>query len=114
MIGRAAQGRPWIFREIQHYLVTGEILPAPEVNEIHQVLVQHLRELHAFYGESAGVRIARKHISWYTKTLSGATVFRQTMNRLESAPQQLAAVDEFFAGLAHLGTHLTYVEELAA
>ncbi len=114
MIGRAAQGRPWIFREIQYFLDTGESLPPPEVGEIHQVLVQHLHDLHAFYGEPAGVRIARKHISWYTKELAGATVFRLAMNRLDSASQQLAAVDDYFSGLARLGAHLTYIERLAA
>jgi tRNA-dihydrouridine synthase B len=114
MIGRAALGRPWIFREIQHFLDTGESLPPPQVEEIHQVLIQHLRELHAFYGEPAGVRIARKHISWYTKALAGAGTFRQAMNGLDSAPQQLEAVDDYFAGLARLGAQLNYIEELAA
>ena len=75
MIGRAAQGRPWIFREISHYLATGEHLPLPEVAEIHRVLINHLHELYAFYGEYSGVRIARKHISWYTKGLVGSAVF---------------------------------------
>jgi tRNA-dihydrouridine synthase B len=114
MIGRAAQGRPWIFREIEYYLVSGEHLPAPEVGEIHGVLVQHLHALYALYGEHSGVRIARKHISWYTSELGGATTFRQTMNRLETACQQLAAVDDFFTELAGLGERLTYIEELAA
>ena len=72
MIGRAAQGRPWIFREISHYLATGEHLPLPEVAEIHRVLINHLHELYSFYGEYSGVRIARKHISWYTKGLVGS------------------------------------------
>ncbi|HYN26976.1 MAG TPA: tRNA-dihydrouridine synthase, partial [Burkholderiales bacterium] len=111
---RAAQGRPWIFREIGHYLASGEHLPAPEVGEIHGVLVQHLHALYALYGEQSGVRIARKHISWYTSELAGATPFRQTMNRLETACQQLAAVDCFFTELAGLGERLTYIEELAA
>jgi tRNA-dihydrouridine synthase B len=114
MIGRAAQGRPWIFREIEHYLSSGEHLPAPEVGEIHGVLVQHLQALYALYGEQSGVRIARKHISWYTSELAGAARFRQTMNRLETARQQLAAVDGFFTELAGLGERLTYIEELAA
>jgi tRNA-dihydrouridine synthase B len=114
MIGRAAQGRPWIFREIQHYLATGACLPPPEVSEIHEVLVQHLHDLHAFYGEPSGVRIARKHIAWYTRELAGAMTFRQTMNRLETAGGQLAAVDAYFAELASLDTRLTYIEELAA
>ena len=72
MIGRAAQGRPWIFREISHYLATGKHLPLPEVAEIHRVLINHLHELYSFYGEYSGVRIARKHISWYTKGLVGS------------------------------------------
>ena len=114
MIGRAAQGRPWIFREIEYFLVSGEHLPAPEVVEIHRVLVQHLHALYALYGEQSGVRIARKHIAWYTSALAGATTFRQTMNRLETAGQQVAAVDGFFAELGGLGKRLTYIEELAA
>ncbi|HEV8260815.1 MAG TPA: tRNA dihydrouridine synthase DusB [Burkholderiales bacterium] len=114
MIGRAAQGRPWIFREIEHFLASGEHLPVPEVGEIHRVLVQHLHALYALYGEQHGVRIARKHISWYTGELAGAAPFRQTMNRLETARQQLAAVDGFFTELAGLGKRLTYIEELAA
>ena len=72
MIGRAAQGRPWMFREISHYLATGKHLPLPEVDEIHRVLIEHLHDLYAFYGEYTGVRIARKHISWYTKGLAGS------------------------------------------
>ena len=80
MIGRAAQGRPWIFREIEHYLKTGTHLPAPEVGEIHRVLIGHLHDLYAFYGEHTGVRIARKHISWYTKGLEGGAGLRVTVN----------------------------------
>ena len=114
MIGRAAQGRPWIFREIQHYLTTGSHLPAPRIAEIRDVLVQHLHELYALYGEQGGVRVARKHIGWYVRGLTGAVEFRQTMNRLESAQQQLAAVQSFLAGLAARGDRLTYIEELAA
>jgi tRNA-dihydrouridine synthase B len=114
MIGRAAQGRPWMFREIQHYLDTGERLPPPEVAEIHRVLVAHLNDLHAFYGEHTGVRVARKHISWYTKGLAGSAAFRHAMNRLETRRDQLAAVDEFYAQLAGSGRRLTYAEELAA
>ncbi len=114
MIGRAAQGRPWMFREIQHYLESGAALPPPEVEEIRRVLVAHLAELYRFYGEHTGVRIARKHISWYTKGLAGSAAFRHAMNRLETSAEQLKAVDEFFAQLAHRGQRLTYVEELAA
>jgi len=114
MIGRAAQGRPWMFREILHYLATGEHLPPPEVDEIHRVLIAHLNELYQFYGEYTGVRVARKHISWYTKGLAGSAAFRHAMNQLESSAAQLAAVDEFFAQLAERGRRLTYVEEQAA
>lgn len=114
MIGRAAQGRPWMFREIQHYLETGDRLPPPEVAEIHRVLVTHLNELYEFYGEHTGVRVARKHISWYTKGLAGSAAFRHAMNQLETRGEQLAAVDEFFAQLAARGQRLTYVEEAAA
>ena len=116
MIGRAAQGRPWIFREIEHFLATGELLPAPEVQEIHRVLMAHLEDIYAFYGEHTGVRIARKHISWYTKGLAGSAVFRHAMNQLQSCTEQLAKVNEFFAELARYGQRLTYneIEELAA
>jgi len=114
MIGRAAQGRPWMFREIQHFLETGGRLPPPEVEEIHRVLVAHLHELYEFYGEHTGVRVARKHISWYTKGLAGSAAFRHAMNQLETRREQLATVDEFFAQLAGRGQRLTYVEELAA
>jgi len=114
MIGRAAQGRPWMFREIQHFLETGNRLPPPEVAEIHRVLVAHLHELYEFYGEATGVRVARKHISWYTRGLAGSAVFRNAMNRLETRREQLAAVEDYFAQLAGRGQRLTYVEETAA
>ncbi len=114
MIGRAAQGRPWIFREMHHYLLTGQRLPAPEIEEIRRVLADHLRDLYAFYGEHNGVRMARKHISWYAKGLAGSAAFRHAMNRLETVEAQLAAVEEFFARLADRDRRLTYEEELAA
>ena len=114
MIGRAAQGRPWIFREIEHYLKTGTHLPAPEVGEIHRVLLGHLHDLYAFYGEHTGVRIARKHISWYTKGLAGSASFRHAMNQLQTCAEQMDAVNIFFGELASHGPRLTYVEELAA
>ncbi|HSM97704.1 MAG TPA: tRNA-dihydrouridine synthase, partial [Gallionella sp.] len=114
MIGRAAQGRPWLFREISHFLETGAHLPAPQVGEIHRVLVAHVHELYGFYGEHTGLRVARKHISWYTRGLSGSAHFRHGMNQLESPAEQLAAVDEFFAEQAQRGARLHYVEELAA
>jgi len=114
MIGRAAQGRPWLFREIDYFLKTGQHLPAPEVEEIHHVLLAHVHELYGFYGEHTGLRVARKHISWYTKGLSGAAHFRHHMNQLESPAEQLAAVGEFFAQQEQQGSRLHYLEELAA
>ena len=114
MIGRAAQGRPWIFREIEHYLEHGSLLPAPSVTETGSVLVQHLHDLYALYGTERGVRIARKHIGWYVRGLAGDVGFRQSLNRLETAPDQLAAVEAYFAKLAALGERLNYIEEIAA
>jgi len=114
MIGRAAQGRPWIFREIEHYLAAGEHLPPPHVEEIQRVLVAHLHDLYAFYGEHTGVRVARKHISWYTKGLAGSAAFRHSMNQLETCAEQLKAVNDFFGELAGRGERLAYVEESAA
>lgn len=111
MIGRAAQGRPWIFREIDHYLATGQKLPAPEVTEIHQVLLKHLYDLYEFYGEYSGVRIARKHISWYTKGLMGSAHFRQSMNQLQTSNQQISETNGFFSKLAEIGHRLRYIRE---
>ena len=108
MIGRAAQGKPWLFREIEHYMATGELLAPPRVAEIHGILRGHLADLYAFYGEETGVRIARKHISWYTKGLVGAAHFRHAMNQLQSAPEQFAAADEFFLGHAAANERLRY------
>jgi len=110
MIGRAAQGRPWIFREIEHYLATGRRLPAPLVTEICDILRAHLADLHAFYGAETGVKVARKHISWYTKGLSGSARFRHMMNRLQTADEQIDAVDHFFSELAGEGERLRYTE----
>ncbi|OGS92768.1 MAG: tRNA dihydrouridine synthase DusB [Gallionellales bacterium GWE2_58_10] len=114
MIGRAAQGRPWLFREIEHFLNTGEHLPAPETAEIRQVLAGHIEELYNFYGEHTGLRVARKHISWYTKGLAGSAQFRYRMNQLESPAGQMAAVDDFFEQQAQHGARLHYIERLAA
>ncbi|HEX9193100.1 MAG TPA: tRNA dihydrouridine synthase DusB [Burkholderiales bacterium] len=114
MIGRAAQGRPWIFREIAHHLATGEELPAPLVSEIHSVLVAHLHALYGFYGRETGVKIARKHISWYTKGLAGSAGFRHQMNQLGTCEEQLDAVNRFFEQLAQQHSRLRYEEELAA
>lgn len=113
MIGRAAQGRPWLFREIEHFLQTGEHMPSPEVSEIHRVLLAHVVELYDFYGEHTGLRIARKHISWYTKGLAGSAHFRHQMNQLESVAEQHAAVDEFFAEQAARGLQLRYLDNVS-
>jgi tRNA-dihydrouridine synthase B len=114
MIGRAAQGRPWLFREIEHFIKTGTHLPAPQVDEVHRVLLKHVYELYSFYGEHTGLRVARKHISWYTKGLVGSAHFRHHMNQLESSVEQLMAVSDFFDGQFQGGERLQYVEELAA
>ncbi|PIX04100.1 MAG: tRNA dihydrouridine synthase DusB [Gallionellales bacterium CG_4_8_14_3_um_filter_54_18] len=114
MIGRAAQGRPWLFREIEYFLQTGEHLAAPEVAEIHAVLLAHVAELYDFYGEYTGLRIARKHISWYTKGLAGSAHFRHQMNQLESVDVQMTAVNEFFSEQALRGSRLNYSEGIAA
>ena len=110
MIGRAAQGRPWLFREIGHYLATGERLPHPEVAEIHRVLLAHLDDLYGFYGEITGMRMARKHIAWYTKGLADSAMFRHAMNQLESTREQLQAVNEFFNRAAEKSRRLVYLE----
>jgi tRNA-dihydrouridine synthase B len=96
MIGRAAQGRPWIFREIQHFLDTGAHLPEPGPAEVRDILLGHLHNLYQFYGEHTGVRVARKHISWYSKGQRGGAAFRQAVNRVDSASAQLALIQEFF------------------
>ncbi|KVZ15354.1 tRNA-dihydrouridine synthase B [Burkholderia ubonensis] len=111
MIGRAAQGRPWLFREIDHFLQTGELLPPPLIDEIQQVMNEHLEDHYAFYGEFTGVRTARKHIGWYTRGLSGANGFRHRMNTLDSTREQLAAVNAFFEAQKALSDHLIYVDE---
>ena len=104
MIGRAAQGRPWIFREIAHYLATGELLPEPSLIEVREILLDHLQALHAFYGEQAGVRIARKHLGWYAKdrpesSSSQQTAFRTIVNRAETAAEQLRLTRDYFDAL---------------
>ena len=111
MIGRAAQGRPWLFREIEHFLATGEEMAPPSVGEIHRILRDHLSDLYGFYGEETGVRIARKHISWYTKGLVGAAHFRHAMNQLQTVGEQLAAADEFFLGHAAANDSLRYATD---
>ncbi len=96
MVGRAAQGNPWIFREISHFLATGERLAEPAVEEVRDTLIAHLENLYAFYGEHLGVRVARKHISWYSKGLRGGGVFRNEINKVETHTEQLAMVRAFF------------------
>ena len=97
MVGRAAQGRPWIFREIAHYLATGNLLAPPTAAEIRDILLGHLQALHAFYGEQAGVRIARKHLGWYARDPAGGdAAFRAVVNRAESADAQLALTRDYF------------------
>ncbi len=98
MIGRAAQGRPWLFREIEHYLITGTHLLAPTHAEIRAILIEHLHDLYQFYGEFTGLRVARKHISWYTRGMAGSAHFRHQMNQMESITEQLQAVQDFFNG----------------
>ena len=106
MIGRAAQGRPWIFREIAHFLDTGEHLPAPLISEVRQLMQHHLLAHYDFYGEFLGVRTARKHIGWYVQDLVGGEEFRQQMNLLTSCEEQLSAVSHFFDRMA--GERLQY------
>ncbi len=96
MIGRAAQGRPWIFRHIAHYLATGEQLREPEPQWIGNLLLEHLEALYSLYGQQHGVRIARKHIAWYSKHLRGATTFRRKINQVEDTQGQHALIKAFF------------------
>jgi len=107
MIGRAAQGNPWIFRETNHYLETGEHLPRPALHEIRSTVLEHIRAIYTFYGERTGVRMARKHICWYSKAQPHGAAFRQAVNQLETSKQQLAAIRDFF-------DRLIINEELAA
>ena len=99
MIGRPAQGRPWIFREIAHYLATGELLPEPGVREVRDILLGHLHALHAFHGETMGVRIARKHLGWYAKDRPENAAFRSVVNRAETASEQLRLTAHYFDAL---------------
>lgn len=100
LIGRAAQGRPWIFREIANFLATGELLPEPAPAEVAAILADHLRALHAFYGEQAGVRIARKHLGWYAKDRPQNEAFRTVVNRADSAAEQVDLTARYFESLA--------------
>jgi len=105
MIGRAAQGRPWIFREIAHHLATGTTLPPPSPREVQGILLGHLDDLYAFYGEAQGVRIARKHLGWYAKDRPENAAFRAVANRAESATEQQRLTREYFDALAADAAH---------
>jgi tRNA-dihydrouridine synthase B len=109
MIGRAAQGRPWIFREISQFLLNGSVPPAPTVREARGLLLEHLDEHYGFYGEMLGVRTARKHIIWYTRRLRGGAQFCERMNRLERCDEQRAALDEFLQDAGDRCDRLQYV-----
>jgi tRNA-dihydrouridine synthase B len=100
MIGRAAQGRPWIFGEIAHFLATGELLPPPPIELVRDTLLEHVRALHAFYGEEKGVRIARKHLAWYAKDRAENAAFRAVVNRAETAAEQIELTRDYFDALA--------------
>lgn len=99
MIGRAAQGNPWIFREIAHHLDTGELLPPPAHTEVKSVTLEHLQRLYDHYGEYLGVRIARKHLGWYVQHLPLGAKFRAVFNSLETPADQLASAQDFFEQL---------------
>jgi tRNA-dihydrouridine synthase B len=108
MIGRAAQGRPWIFREIAHFLATGAELAPPTVAEARELVMAHLADHYAFYGEFMGVRTARKHLGWYTSALAGGDAFRRAMCEAATTAAQMDVVDDFFAGLAARYERLPY------
>ncbi|NBD94879.1 MAG: tRNA dihydrouridine synthase DusB [Gammaproteobacteria bacterium] len=101
LIGRAAQGRPWVFREINHYLATGRLLPEPSLEDIRDILLGHLEALHRFYGEDQGVRIARKHLGWYANDRPDNRAFRSVVNRAQTAAEQLDLTRDYFDGLAN-------------
>ena len=111
MIGRAAQGRPWIFREIDHFLKTGSRLAPPETAEIRDVMLGHVYDLYGFYGVERGLRVARKHIGWYTKGLYDSALFRARLNTLETAAAQLAAVSRYFDALLERSARLEFEDE---
>jgi tRNA-dihydrouridine synthase B len=108
MIGRAAQGRPWIFREIEHFLATGEELPAPTVAEARALIIEHLDDHYAFHGEDVGVRTARKHLGWYTESLADGARFRSEVNAAQTSADQVAIVARYFDRLASESERLIY------
>ncbi|WP_227662920.1 tRNA dihydrouridine synthase DusB [Marinobacter daqiaonensis] len=99
LIGRGAQGRPWIFREVHHFLETGEIVSAPPLDEVETILLDHLGELHRFYGDPMGVRIARKHVGWYLQSHDAGKQFRKRFNALDCAQAQSESIQQYFAAL---------------
>ena len=108
MIGRAAQGRPWIFREIEHFLKKGTHLTRPTNDEIHETTIEHVKDLYDFYGDNKGLRIARKHISWYTKGLKNSAYFRAAMNQIEDNNEQIDYIHSFFEDLSRKNKYITY------
>ncbi len=113
MIGRAAQGRPWIFREIDHFLRTGTLLPPPFTEEVRALLLAHLEDHYRFYGDVLGLRSARKHIIWYTRELAGGADFCEAMNRIDTCSAQALAVDAFLRAHGARHERLTYAADLA-
>ncbi|MBS3803490.1 MAG: tRNA dihydrouridine synthase DusB [Oleiphilaceae bacterium] len=99
LIGRAAQGRPWIFREILHFLETGKSLESPPLAEVERILIGHLEELHGFYGDLMGARIARKHVGWYLQCHDPDKQFRRRFNRIDDPLEQKITIQRYFAGL---------------
>ena len=112
MLGRVAQGRPWIFREVSHFLATGTQLASPLVLDVKRLLMDHLQDHYALYGEFTGVRSARKHIGWYVKALPGGEAFRARMNALVDAQAQLGAVRDFFDGLGAVADRMPSAEAM--
>ncbi|ADZ92310.1 tRNA dihydrouridine synthase DusB [Marinomonas mediterranea] len=106
MIGRAAQGRPWIFNEINHYLRHGELPPSPDIESIKETVVEHVKALHQFYGEFMGIRIARKHVGWYLKTLADTSSFRSLFNKTDDANEQLDVLESFFVSRKSTSLHI--------
>ncbi len=98
MFGRGAQGNPWIFREVAHFLATGRRLPPPGQDEVHEVMTRHLRGLHRFYGDVAGVRVARKHVGWYLEGRPGGRELRDRLVRVNTPAEQLSLLEEHFGG----------------
>ena len=113
MIGRAAQGRPWIFREIDHFLKHNEVPELPTINEIQKTTLEHVNDLYDFYGEQKGMRIARKHISWYTKGLKHSAQFRANMNLIEEPKLQIKAINEYFESLKVHHQYIPYDQSMA-